>query len=185
MVHRQEGTGQATCPTSKAIVAGASPAHDQTDPANLADHQRDVDGDGLTDYVLHFLTGLTGISEGDTEACLTGQTFGGIPIEGCDAVRIVPPWLDSDGDGFGDAVEATLTTDQFAACSLDASHDAWPADINNDGFSDITDIAALASRFGEAAPMESPRYDLKPDGFVDISDITKMAAFSGQRCGGS
>ncbi|MCH7720171.1 MAG: hypothetical protein IH988_04165, partial [Planctomycetes bacterium] len=76
--------------------AGAPAAHDQTDPPNLADHQRDVDGDGLTDYVLHFLTGLTGISEGDTEACLGGQTFGGIAIAGCDAVRIVPPWLDSD-----------------------------------------------------------------------------------------
>ncbi len=70
-----------------------------------------------------------------------------------DAVRIVPPWLDSDGDGFGDAVEATLTTDQFAACPVDASHDANPADINNDGFSDITDIAALASWFGQAAPV--------------------------------
>ncbi len=164
--------------------AGASPAHDQTDPVNVADHQRDVTGAGLTDSVLHFLTGLTGIAEGDTEACLTGQTVGGIAIEGCDAVRIVPPWLDSDGDGFGDAVEATLTTDQFAACPTDASHDANPADINNDTFVDITDIAALASWFGQPAPMESPRYDLKPDGFVDISDITKMAAFFGQECAG-
>ena len=164
---------------------GASPTHDQTDSANLADHQRDVDGDGLTDYVLHFLTGLTGISEGDTEACLTAQTFGGIAIAGCDAVRMVPPWLDSDGDGFGDAVEATLTTDQFSACPTDASHDANPADINNDGFSDITDIAALASWFGQPTPMESPRYDLKPDGFVDISDITKMTTFFGQGCVGS
>ncbi|KKM25331.1 hypothetical protein LCGC14_1596100, partial [marine sediment metagenome] len=112
IVHPQERTGQATCPTSKAIVAGASPAHDQTDPANLADHQRDVDWDGLTDYVLHFLTGLMGISEGDTEACLTGQTFGGIPIEGCDAVRIVPPWLDSDGDGFGEPPLAKLRADR-------------------------------------------------------------------------
>ncbi|MCH7577200.1 MAG: hypothetical protein IH822_05330 [Chloroflexi bacterium] len=162
--------------------AAASPKHDQSDSVLVADHQRDVNGDSLTDYVLHFRTGLTGISEGDTEACLTGQTFGGIAIEGCDAVRIVPPWLDSDGDGFGDAVEATLTTDQFAACPTDASHDANPADINNDTFVDITDIAAVAAWFGQEAPLALPRYDVKPDGFVDITDIVAVAALFGQSC---
>ena len=138
-------------------------------------------GNGI-DEVTTWTLDFTGIAEGDTEACLTGQTFGGIAIAGCDAVRIVPPWLDSDGDGFGDAVEATLTTDQFAACPTDASHDANPADINNDTFVDITDIAAVAAWFGQEAPLALPRYDLKPDGFVDITDIVAVAALFGQSC---
>ncbi len=53
-------------------------------------HVEDVDSDGDLDLVLHFRTQETGIAAGDTEACLTGQTFGGVPIGGCDSVRTVP-----------------------------------------------------------------------------------------------
>jgi hypothetical protein len=50
-------------------------------------HREDVDGDGDADLVFHFDVRETGIDLGDTEACLHGETFGGIPIAGCDAVR--------------------------------------------------------------------------------------------------
>ena len=49
----------------------------------------DVDDDGDIDMILHFRTLETGISSGDTEATLTGDTFGGIHIEGTDSVRTV------------------------------------------------------------------------------------------------
>ncbi len=68
----------------------ASPAHDLSDPLVLADHQRDVDGDGDIDFVFHFRTQETGIVTGDIEACLEGTTLGGTPIQGCDSVRTVP-----------------------------------------------------------------------------------------------
>ena len=50
---------------------------------------KDFDEDGDLDLVLRFRTRATGIQCGDTSALLTGQTFGGQPIEGSDAVSTV------------------------------------------------------------------------------------------------
>jgi len=54
-----------------------------------ADHWllEDADLDGDIDLVLYFGTQETNIASGDTEACLTGDTFGTVPIVGCDSVR--------------------------------------------------------------------------------------------------
>ena len=52
-------------------------------------HIQDVDGDGDLDMVLHFRQQDTEIVCGDEEACLTGETTDGTPIEGCDAIRTV------------------------------------------------------------------------------------------------
>jgi hypothetical protein len=53
-------------------------------------HVEDVDEDGDLDLMLHFPTRDTGIALGDTEACLIGSTYDGMPLEGCDSVRTVP-----------------------------------------------------------------------------------------------
>ena len=52
-------------------------------------HVEDVDEDGDMDVVLHFNTRDTSIACGDTEASLTGMTFGGESFTGSDAVKIV------------------------------------------------------------------------------------------------
>lgn len=52
-------------------------------------HIEDADGDGDLDLVLHFKTQEGGIQCGDTEASLTGETFGGQAIEGSDSVKTV------------------------------------------------------------------------------------------------
>ena len=49
----------------------------------------DVDHDGGTDLILHFITRDLNLSETSTEATLTGETYGGKVIKGTDAVRIV------------------------------------------------------------------------------------------------
>ena len=77
------------------LFAGASAAHlldedgdGDIDWDDLADHVDDVNSDGLVDVVLHFRTQKTNLEEGDEEACLTGETFDGLPIKGCDSVRV-------------------------------------------------------------------------------------------------
>ena len=65
------------------MFGNASPAHDP------AGHVGDVDGDGDLDVVLHYRTQETGISEGDLEACISGETTSG-EFLGCDSIRITP-----------------------------------------------------------------------------------------------
>jgi hypothetical protein len=47
---------------------------------------KDVDGDGDNDLILHFGISETGITCGDTEATLTGETFSGDAFEGTDSL---------------------------------------------------------------------------------------------------
>ena len=63
------------------VFAGASQIHHAVE---------DLDRDGDDDLILHFKTQETNLASGDTEACLTGQTRDGMPIQGCDSVRTVP-----------------------------------------------------------------------------------------------
>jgi hypothetical protein len=51
----------------------------------------DKNGDGLLDVVCHFSTQRAGFQSGDTEGVLKGMTTGGVPIQGTDSVKIVPP----------------------------------------------------------------------------------------------
>jgi hypothetical protein len=46
-----------------------------------------VNGDARPDLLLHFEVRETGIDRGDATACLTGKTFAGVSVEGCDSVR--------------------------------------------------------------------------------------------------
>jgi Thrombospondin type 3 repeat len=76
------------------------------------------------------------------------------------------------------------------------SHAQSLRDLNNDGFSDISDISLLTGVFGsqggdpandgagdDGVPGYQGRYDLNYDSFVDISDISHMTGVFGATCG--
>jgi len=81
-----------TTPDFDATTIDASTVTFGPDAATMAHkhaHFEDINDDGEIDMVLHFRTQDTGISTGDTEACLEGTTLDGTPIHGCDLVRTV------------------------------------------------------------------------------------------------
>jgi len=91
---------------------------------------------------------------------------------------------DDDNDRWSDVAETTIGTNPLLACGPDA----WPPDINNNGFVDITgDIVTVANHFGESVPPAAARYDIAPDppdGFIDvIGDIVRLAGLFGAGCG--
>ena len=162
------------------VFAGASPKRWALE---------DVDGDTDLDMILHFRTQETNIAPGDTEACLTGETFDGTPFEGCDSVRTVPPNADIDGDslgiGFprlaGDDTEASLATDQTVACG---GQDPWPPDVDQDGIVDVTDGLVYRWRLGGSLGdgRYSSRLDLVFDGELDARDVAISILYLGAAC---
>ncbi len=108
------------------------------------------------------------------QANIDGDSFG----DACDAG-------DFDLDGFSDRVEYAAGTDRGASCPTGPSHDAWPADITNDGVSDIADIDLVSGNFGLSVPPAPARHNIAPDPVdvvVDISDLDRLAGLFGTSC---
>jgi len=91
---------------------------------------------------------------------------------------------DADRDTFSDGIESYTATNANLACGTEA----WPPDVNNDTFVDISDVILITTFFGKRvgpAPNAPVRYDFAPavpDGFIDVSDLTRMLGVFGQHC---
>jgi PKD repeat protein len=71
--------------------AGAAPVKwEMVDVPEVLDSRgRKYIGDGDTDLLLYFKIGELQLTSASTEATLTGETFGGVPIQGTDSVSVV------------------------------------------------------------------------------------------------
>lgn len=104
-----------------------------------------------------------------------------------------PAVYDSDGDGFSDGFETYIGTSPLTAClrdDVDPSVQGFPPDLDNDGWTDTADVAALTAHFGETIwgyhGLEYERYDLHPEpmgsGSIDTGDITQVTQRFGTSC---
>ena len=95
-------------PSSVCFGDAEDPSQRDCTEAHGRGHIQDVDKDGDLDLVLHYEAGQTGIDLGDTQACLTGRTFDGMAIRGCDSIKVLPAKGASGMDGGMFALGAPL-----------------------------------------------------------------------------
>ena len=80
--------GSATFDVSDVNVTTLKFGPNEASPDADSNKFQDVNNDGFPDLTSKYLAVETGISLGDTEACLTGNLFNVTPFEGCDSVVI-------------------------------------------------------------------------------------------------
>jgi len=98
----------------------------------------------------------------------------------------VPETLDSDSDGFTDAVEAYLGTDPLDACPDNPFDATWPLDVNNDGgINVVADVLNFRGRIGATpgAPWWWQRLDFNADGLISVvGDVLMYRGRIGDTC---
>jgi hypothetical protein len=85
-------------------------------------------------------------------------------------IRVVyQPNVDSDGDGYPDALELAIGKNPALYCAI------MRADVDQDGVVSILDLSTVAKYFGQSVPPAPPLYDQDRDNRISILDLSKMA----------
>jgi hypothetical protein len=103
--------------------------------------------------------------------------------------------MDTDKDGFSDAMETYLGTDATKSCAQtpaandEAPLDNWPMDFNDDQRPNLSDVLKFSPVFNTSVNatvmgvvQPSTRFDLNNDGQINLSDVLKFAPVFGFNC---
>jgi hypothetical protein len=127
-----------------------------------------VDNDG--DTVLDEAPALSGRATPDP-LCAPGADPDGDTI-----ANVADP--DDDDDGFSDANEQYMSTDELDDCRAVAGHDAWPPDADSNGTANVGDVIQLfdggkvLQNVGQ--PFYSRRSDANGNGAVNVGDVIQL-----------
>jgi len=177
-------------PTPLPSISSRGPCPPMGDVTGGENRLDDTDAQAIVDHVanIKLLSGFDRIVRADVngdgkitsiDAALIRQYLAGqiTTFTGC-KVALPAPDTDSDKDGFNNAIELAIGTDQFDACPDNLSDAAWPPDFKNDKSVDLSDILAVANKQGTS----EKRYDLNADGNVDTKDIDIIKSYYGKTC---
>ena len=140
------------------------------DAASTPEHCDGADNDG--DTVLDEAPGMSGRATPDL-LCDPGADPDGDTI-----TNATDP--DDDDDGFSDANERSMSTDELDDCRAVAGHDAWPPDFNMNTVANIIDVLFFATPI--LSGQHDSRFDLNGNGVVNIIDVLMFGPFMMQSC---
>jgi hypothetical protein len=156
---------------------GFSDRSEKGTPLCQDNHNADL-GDGRIDDGCPAYGGLRELDVEDARQCENSVNDDG-PLD--------DPFVNDGCPPFGTWSEAEfkIGTDHDAYCPSAAHPDAWPPDINKDGFTDISDISVLTGSFNKHVTEAPPRHNIWPDpldAYIDITDITRIVGLFGDDC---
>jgi hypothetical protein len=138
------------------------------DAASTPEHCDGVDNDG--DTVIDEAPNLSGRGAPDARCVADADPDGDTVTNATDN--------DDDGDGFSDASERWMSTDELDDCRVVLGHDAWPPDADGNGGANVGDVIQL---FGGGKilqsvgdPLYSRRSDASGDGNVNVGDVIQL-----------
>lgn len=160
----------------------------QTVVFNLGAIFPDTDGDGVYDGPDNCPTTPNAGQENadsdrfgdDCDLCPTTATQWVVPFDDnpdCDGFPATT-WQDGRGS------ESFIGTDPADSCPDNPADNAWPPDVNNNAWANLSDVVAYGTHFNKVMPdpAYSARFDLNASGAVNLSDIVLFGPFFNKSC---
>jgi hypothetical protein len=167
-------------PGQENVVHSSSPA---------GDHCDDPDDDAVFDASDN-CPDISNPNQADIDGDLSGDA-----CEAPQCLTVPNYWSSPNGDADCDGFPATITvgargnegfigTDANDRCPDNPSDAAWPSDMNNNGFTNLSDVVMFGPSFNEMGPNPpyNARFDLNASGAVNLSDVVAIGPFFNRPC---